>query len=238
LEHLPELMAILAHDMRNPLAALLTNIHFVQSVTRGTTPDIDEALSDSVLSCAMLGQIIGNLEVLGRAFGSSRPTPTPVGTREAANQALARATPQATLAGTEMTIAGASSGATVLVDPLFWGRTLDNVLANSLQYSPAKGKITIELVANDEQGGLFVTDGGPVIPPEFRERVVTAEGQAAAKRRYEARYGRGLGLYCAAQAARLAGAEIRLGERDGQCLVELWAPLADAKKSKRREDMK
>ena len=53
-EHLPELMAILAHDMRNPLSALLTNIHFVQSVARGSTLEVDEALSDSALSCTIL----------------------------------------------------------------------------------------------------------------------------------------------------------------------------------------
>src|SRR5687767_1926569 len=119
-------MAILAHDMRNPLSALLTNIHFVQSVTRGTTPDVDEALSDSALSCAILGQIIGNLEVLGRAFGSGRPSPAPVRTREAVSQAVARAAPHATIAGIEMAILTDSPGATVLVDPLFFGRALDN----------------------------------------------------------------------------------------------------------------
>jgi len=226
MEHLPELMAILAHDMRNPLAALLTNVHFVQSVARDTTLDIDEALSDSALSCAILSQIIGNLEVLGRAFASSRPSPTPVGTREAASQAVARAAPHAALAGIETVIGAGSSGAAVLVDPMFLGRALDNLLANALQYSPAKGKISIELVTKDERGGLLVTDQGPVVPPEYREVVFTAEGQAVAKKRYDARYGRGLGLYCAAQAARLAGADLRVGERDGQFLVELWAPLA------------
>jgi signal transduction histidine kinase len=227
-EHFPELMAILAHDMRNPLSALLTNIHFVQSVTRGTAVDVDEALSDSVLSCAILGQIIGNLEVIGRALAPSVPLPTPLRTREAASQALARAAPHATLAGVETSIAAGSADATVLVDPLFLGRALDNVLANALQYSPAKGKITIELVTRDERGGLLVIDNGPVVPADSRQRVLTQEGQAEAKKRYEARYGRGLGLYCAAEAARLAGVDIALGERAGQFVVELWAPLAQA----------
>jgi signal transduction histidine kinase len=219
-------MAILAHDMRNPLSALLTNVHFVQSVARGTALDIDEALSDAALSCAVLGQIIGNLEVIGRAFASTRPTPTPVGTRDAVNQAVARAALQATLAGIRTVVAAGSPGATVLVEPILFGRALDNVMANALQYSPAKGGVTIELATQDERGGVLVTDKGPVVPLEFRELVFTEEGQAAAKKRYEARYGRGLGLYCAAQAARLAGAEIALGERDGQSVVALWAPLA------------
>jgi signal transduction histidine kinase len=226
LEHLPELMAILAHDMRNPLSALLTNIHFVQSVARGSTLDVDEALSDSALSCTVLSQIIGNLEVLGRTFGGSHPPPTPVGTRAAAAQAMARAAPQAVLAGIEPAIVPGSAGATMLVEPIFFGRALDNLLANALQYAPAKTKVMIELMMAGERAGVRIIDEGPIVPPEFRELVLTEEGQSSAKKRYQARYGRGLGLYCAAQAARIAGAELTLGERDGHFLAELWGPLA------------
>ena len=225
LEHLPELVAILVHDMRNPLSALLTNIHFVQSLTSASSRDVEEALTDSALSCTILGQLIANLEVVGRAFGSSRPAPTVVGTREAAGQAMARAAPQATLARIEVAIQG-SPGASVLVEPLLFGHALDNLMANALQYSPANGKVVIELMQTDQRAGVRVTDSGPAVPPEFRERVLTIEGQSDAKKRYEARYGRGLGLYCAAQAARIAGAELTLGERDGHFLVELWGTLS------------
>jgi len=218
-------MAILAHDMRNPLSALLTNIHFVQSVARGSTLDVDEALSDSALSCTILSQVIGNLEVLGRAFGPTNLSPTPLGTREAAGQAVARASAQASLSGVEIVILP-GSGATVHVEPVFFGRALDNMLANSLQYSPARGKVTIELATKGDRSGVWVSDSGPIVPPDFRERVLTVEGQSAAKKRYEARYGRGLGLYCAAQAARIGGAELTVGEGDGRFRIELWGPHA------------
>jgi signal transduction histidine kinase len=219
-------MAILAHDLRNPLSALLTNIHFVQSIARGSALDIDEALADSALSCSVLSQIIGNLEVLGRAFGGARPAPTPMGTREAAAQAVARMTPQASLAAIDLVLAPAPSAATVLVEPIFFGRALDNLLANALQYAPAKTKVTLEVATAGERACVRVIDAGPIVPPEFRQRVLTEEGQSAAKKRYEARYGRGLGLYCAGQAARIAGAELVLGERGGQAVAELWGPLA------------
>lgn len=225
LDHLPDLMAILAHDMRNPLSALLTNIHFVQSVARGSELDIDEALSDSALSCMILGQVIGNLEVLGRAFGAARLAPTQVATREAAGQALGRAAPQATISNIEILIGGGEEE-TVFVDPVFFGRAIDNLLANALQYSPANGKIVLELLSRSAQGGVAVVDSGPVVPPEFRESVLTEEGQASAKKRYEARYGRGLGLYCAGQAARLAGGELVVTESDGRFRAEVWGPLA------------
>jgi signal transduction histidine kinase len=226
LEHLPELMAILAHDMRNPLSALLTNIHFVQSMAKGPEfRDVDEALTDSALSCAILSQVIGNLEVLGRAFGSARLEPAALGTREAAGQAVARAAAQAKLAGIGVAIAP-GPGVTVFADPIFFGRSLDNLLANALQYSPAKGKIALGFEANDARAAIVLTDDGPAVPAEFRESVLTGGGQAEAKKKYEARYGRGLGLYCAAQAARIAGAEVVMSENNGHFRVELWAPLA------------
>jgi signal transduction histidine kinase len=218
-------MAILAHDMRNPLSALLTNIHFVQSVARGSKLDVDEALSDSALSCLILGQVIGNLEVLGRVFGSLRLPPTQLPTHEAAGQAIARSAPQAAIAGIAISRAGGIE-TTLFVDPVFFGRALDNLLANALQYSPTKGKITLDLLAKGNRGGVAVNDSGPVVPPEFRERVLTEEGQASAKKRYEARYGRGLGLYCAAQAARIAGAEMTVTESEGRFRAEVWGPLA------------
>jgi signal transduction histidine kinase len=219
-------MAILAHDLRNPLSALLTNIHFVQSIARGSALDIDEALADSALSCSVLSQMISNLEVLGRAFGGAHLPPTPMGTREAAAQAVARMTPQASLAAINLVLEPGPSGATVLVEPIFFGRALDNLLANSLQYGPAKTNITLEVATAGDRACVRVIDAGPIVPPEFRERVLTEEGQSAAKKLYEARYGRGLGLYCAGQAARIAGAELVLGERDGQAVAELWGPLA------------
>jgi signal transduction histidine kinase len=95
-----------------------------------------------------------------------------------------------------------------------------------MQYSPAQGKVTIELATKGDRSGVLVSDSGPIVPLEFRERVLTEEGQSAAKKRYEARYGRGLGLYCAAQAARIGGADIIVGEGEGRFRIELWGAHA------------
>jgi len=86
--------------------------------------------------------------------------------------------------------------------------------------------VTIELAAGDEVGIIIVLDDGPVVPPELRSWALLMEAQNDAKRRFEARYGRGLGLYCAAQAARIAGARVALGERAGGSMFELSGPLA------------
>jgi hypothetical protein len=74
-----------------------------------------------------------------------------------------------------------------------------------------------------------VSDDGPVVPEDLRAAVLTADGQAAHKKRIESRYGRGLALFCAAEAAISAGAEVVVGERDGRSILLLLAPLTAAR---------
>src|SRR5690349_19506637 len=93
---LSELMALLAHDLRNPLSALLTNLNFVRSAMRDGAPELQEALSDSALSCAMLSQYIGNLDVLARSLVDAPPRRRATDLHQAAEEAVARAQAQAT----------------------------------------------------------------------------------------------------------------------------------------------
>jgi len=223
-KQLPDLLALLAHDLRNPLSALLTNINFVRSSVKGAA-DVDDALSDSALSCAILRFFIGNLDVLSRSLADSQPPRRPTAARQAASEAALRLGPQAALLGVDVEIVSGPHTPSVLVDPTFFGNALDNLIANCLQYSPHKGKVKIECTARKDRGVLIVTDDGPSVPVDLRELALQAEGQNVSKQRYEARYGRGLGLYCAAEAARICGAEVTIGERSGHSAFEISAPL-------------
>jgi signal transduction histidine kinase len=218
----------LAHDLRNPLSALLTNIDFVGRSMKGQAPPLEEALSDSALSCAMLGQVIGNLDVLSRAFSGAPLVRHPTPARQAADEAAVRFAPQAAVIDARIEVDHAAEAPpTLLVEPTFFGRALDNLLANALQYSPAKGSIRIEVSSVGDRGSLIILDDGPAVPAELRARATSGEWQGQAKLLYEARYGRGLGLYCASEAARLAGAELEIGDRDGRASFRLSAALVD-----------
>jgi signal transduction histidine kinase len=224
--HLSELMALLAHDLRNPLSALLTNINFIKSSVRGHAPDVEEAIDDSALSCTMLGQVIGNLDVISRAFSTAPLARQAISARNAASDAAVRFAPQAAMTGIRIEVPAGDQSPVLLVEPGFFGRALDNLVANALQYSPADAEVRIECAVVGPRGSLVIVDGGPTIPSELRELARSAEWQGQAKQRYEARYGRGLGLYCAGEAARIAGAEMIIGNREGRSTFELSAPLA------------
>jgi K+-sensing histidine kinase KdpD len=219
-------MSLLAHDLRNPLSAVLTNINFVRSAMRTRAPDIDEALSDSALSCAMLGQVIGNLDVLARTLSTATLARQPTVSRRIADDAVARFGPQAAIANLRFEVHELRQAPVLVVEPTFFARALDNLVANAIQYAPSGGAIRIECVEAGDRGKLVLLDEGPTIPADIRELALSGDWQGQAKQRYEARYGRGLGLYCAAQAARIAGAELTIADRDGRSAFELSAALA------------
>ncbi|HEY3592661.1 MAG TPA: HAMP domain-containing sensor histidine kinase [Polyangiaceae bacterium] len=222
---LAELMGLMAHDLRNPLSALFTNINFLRASLHDSPAEVLEAVSDSTLCCAMLGQFIANLDVLGRSLVDSPPPSSAVILQKAADEAVTRFASQSKALGVDISMSTGEAAPSVLADPRWLGRALDNVLANSLQYAPAHSTVNVSLEIRAQRGVVLVVDDGPVIPPDLRAWALSIGAQAHAKKRFEARYGRGLGLYCAAESARLAGAEISIGERQGRAAFEMSAPL-------------
>jgi signal transduction histidine kinase len=170
--------------------------------------------------------VIGNIDVIARALSSVTPPRQSLGVRQVAEETAIRFRPHGSLTRTRIDVADDGGAPTVLVEPSFFGRALDNLVANSIQYSPTGGEVRLECREGGGRGSVLVVDQGPVVPVELREQALAAGWQGQAKHRYEARYGRGVGLYCAAEAARLAGAEVKIGESDGQSTFELSAPLA------------
>lgn len=221
---LSDLLSLLAHDLRNPLSALLTNVNFLR--TCHVPPDGQEALSDASLCCTMIGQFVTNLDVISRSLVGTAPTCRAVPVSKAASDGIGRLSSQARAQGINLRLAAESEGPHIWVDPRWFGRALDNLLANSLQYAPAGSLVTVEIARRDEVGVVIILDDGPVVPPDLRAWSLSMEAQNDAKQRFEARYGRGLGLYCAAQAARLGGARVEVGEREGSAMFELSGALS------------
>ncbi len=222
------LLVLVAHDLRNPLSALHSNVGFLESATEPEDQDIREALSDITVSCSSLNQIIDNLELLGIANLDEPPKldRLPLRIEELARECIARAESSAASYGTELQLLPTSgTGAHVLVHREMAGRALGNLLFNAIQHG--SGSAVLVAVRREEQHGVVtITDAGAVLAPSLRDAAFTAAGQLVCKGNAEGRYSRGLGLFAAEVAARLAGAELRCATADGKNVLELWAPLA------------
>ena len=117
----------------------------------------------------------------------------------------------------------------VLCDPLRVRQILHNLLNNAVKFTPPGGAVTLS-VQGRKAGGLVltVTDDGPGVPQDFRDRLF--QDYARATREAAKGDGTGLGLAISAGLAQAMDGSIRFGTpSSGQGSVfEAWLPLPEA----------
>jgi signal transduction histidine kinase len=207
-----ELLGLLAHDLRNPLSALHSNLGFLKTVMTSTDHDVLEAVDDSMVSCEGLAHIIDNIDLIGRSF------------RDGVDERPGSGTEVVALIGEVVTASAQmaqSHGVRVDVEPLPEGRpvsrgtreplerALANLLRNSVQHSPANATVRVSGRSAPDVFVVTIADSGTRLPVDIGDHAFTAAGQVHAKSIPNGRYSRGLGLYCAGLAALAGRATVR-----------------------------
>jgi signal transduction histidine kinase len=226
-EQANEVLAMVAHELRRPLTALLGAITTLQQ--RGQTLSVlqqQELLGIAGRQGQQLARLLEQLlAAAGLDRGRARLARRSLVDAAALAQEAGRA---ARLAHPDHRIAIAVAGPLLVrVDPLAVSRILGNLLDNAATYAPRGGTIRLSAVGEAVHASLVVQDQGPGIPPADRERVFeryTRGDQPTSS----PGGGLGLGLYIARRLARANRGELRLSDPpDGRgARVELRLPLA------------
>ncbi len=206
-----ELLGLIAHDLRNPLSALHSNVSFLGSVFEGADEDTREALADTVVSCDGLLHIIDNLDLLAYVLRGRQPLPTaPVLLAPLVAEVVARSAGAAKSHGVELFVdpALSSLGTRVLAHREMLARAMGNLLHNAIQHHGGDRPVHVSAREEQARAHIRITDGGVPLAEELRESGFSAIGQVASKGASGGRYGRGIGLYSAHVAAGAAGARI------------------------------
>lgn len=237
---LGELLVMLAHDLKNPLAAVVTNLGFVDGALRelGASEDTNEALLDARLACDSLQRILGNLELIARDTANvlvapPGPESTPLELASVADEILRRHEVSATTRKLRFAMRSRDQRRHVWADRDLVVRIVDNLIADAVQHAPVGSEIQVEIggVAGSKLVEVVVIDAGPVVPPSMRAEILSPVGQAKSKGRPEGRYGRGLALYVAALGAVAAGGKLEISERSGKSALSLVLPEPDERAS-------
>lgn len=96
-------------------------------------------------------------------------------------------------------------------------QALANLVDNATKYTPAGGTIRLSTEVSDDGVRVIVSDTGPGIPPELREKVFERFFRVDDSR---ATPGNGLGLSLVRAIAELHGADLRLGDNSPGLRVE------------------
>jgi signal transduction histidine kinase len=211
---LGELLGLLAHDLRNPLSALHSNLDFLRTRVPEGDADALEAVDDGLVSCDGIAHILDNVDLLAQELrGVPRADGPPVDLGALVLDVVASSRAMAGSHGVELATTPASPG-------LFFAfgsrdllsRALANLLRNSIQHAAAGTTISVSVRLMPQEVVVQVHDTGVPLPSAVRSSAFTAAGQIASKSVPNGRYGRGLGLYCASLAALSAHASVRAVE--------------------------
>ncbi len=207
-----QLMALFAHDLRNPLSALHSNVSFLSSMAEGLDPEAHEALDDAGVSCEGLAHIIDNLDVFAHFLTGRRQVPR---IRIAAGAVVAESAHRCEHMA-------ASHGAKIYVEPgvstldasiksnrEMLVRALSNLICNSVQHGGDRIDVSASVVGRDCL--IRIADRGSPLTGDYTTLAFTAAGQVSTKGSHGGRYSRGLGLFVAALAAEAAGATVTAG---------------------------
>jgi PAS domain S-box-containing protein len=188
-----EFLAILAHELRNPLAP----IRYAVSVAR--EPGSNEAhrrRAESVIErqVAHMGRLLDDLLDVSRiARGKVTLKREHVRLRAIAAAALEAARPLCEAKQHHFHVRWAEGDTIVDADPVRLTQILTNLLNNAAKYTEPGGRIELAFVVEGRDLALSVTDNGIGISPEVRPRLFTlfSQAQGAAQR---AEGGLGIGL--------------------------------------------
>lgn len=204
LNTLGELAAGMAHEVNQPLAAILANTQAAGRLLNETPPDVDTArgaMTQAVQQAQRAAEVVGRLRRSVALPDLAAPL-RPVGLRSVVNNALYLLEPQLQQCGV-VPMLHAEGGLNVLADPIALEQIVHNLLLNAMQalerVSRSERALTVTLSADNGSGVLCVRDSGPgikadVLPRIFEPFFTTREG------------GLGLGLsLCESLADRMNG---------------------------------
>lgn len=190
-----ELIEVIVHDLKNPLAAIAANAGFL-TMAREMNEDVREC-SHSISNAAdnMLRMVHNMLDV-------SRAEDATLALRVERIDLTGLVRQTCALMGRRAEDKRVALVADVSSEPLWveadndlMRRLIENLVDNALRYSEGGGRVTVSASERDGDIALAIADEGPGVPREQRERIFEKYAQLdRSEDRAQHRFGRGIGL--------------------------------------------
>jgi two-component system CheB/CheR fusion protein len=208
-----QMAAIVAHEVRNPLAGIKGAI---QVLMARRAPDDAElpVMRDVVARIDSLGDLINDLMVFARP---RPPRPSRFALRPLIEEAIAQLRRDPGGAAVDMVMDG---DAVIEADADLVRATILNLLLNAAQAMGGHGKIAIAITTDDRFAVIDIRDSGPGIPEAIRDQIFEPFFTTKAR-------GGGLGLPIARRTAELHGGTLTAQHpAGGGTVMTITLPLA------------
>ncbi len=202
-----EFLAVLSHEMRSPLHALLGWLTILrQGLAQGK--EVSRALETVQRNAELQAQLVNDLLDASRIVSDKLMIARePVDLGSVVRTAVDNARPAAEARGVTITATVAELGSFVVGEEQRLVQVLGNLLANAVKFTPSGGRVTVTLANTAGEATLQVKDTGAGIAPEFLAHVFDRFRQADATTT-RTHGGLGLGLYLVKTLVELHGGGI------------------------------
>jgi signal transduction histidine kinase len=203
-----EFLAMLAHELRNPLSPILNAVRLLER-TEALTSRGEGALAMISRQVDHLTQLVDDLLDVSRiARGKIELRREPVDVGVAARRAVEAIAAEAAARRHRLELDLPVPAPWVDADPVRLAQMLGNLLGNACKYTPDGGRIELRVAATDDEVEIVVSDTGIGIEPDkiatlfvlFHQLDATLERSSG---------GLGIGLTVVRELAELHGGRVR-----------------------------
>jgi len=203
-----QFLATLSHELRTPLNAIVgwTRMLLDGSIADGNSRHALEVIERNAQAQV---QLVGDLLDVSRIItGGLALEVRPIDLRSVVGAALDAVRPAAEAKQIALRAALPPIAVITMGDPARLQQIVWNLLSNAVKFTPANGRVDIEIVDAGQSVGIHVRDTGPGIPSEFLPHVFERfrQGDGSPTRQHG---GLGLGLAIVRHLTELHGGTVR-----------------------------
>jgi two-component system, sensor histidine kinase len=201
-----QFLAMLGHELRNPLAAILTASELMDRRAGDGSVREQGVVSRQARHLARLVDDL--LEVARVTSGKITLHRSSFDLHGLAQRALAALQPAARRQRVEIALHADSAPLLLAADPVRIEQVLTNIVGNAVKYTPAGGRIDVEVLREGDEAVLRVRDTGAGIDPSILPRIfdLFIQAQDTIDR---AQGGMGIGLTLVQRLVALHGGSVR-----------------------------
>lgn len=202
-----EFLAMLAHELRNPLAPIVNAVHVLRLPS--SKPEVDARARDAIeRQVRHMVRLVDDLLDLSRiTTGKVELRREMVSLRAVIEHAVQTSLPLIQRQQHALDVSLPPEDVTFYADPTRLGQVVSNLLNNSARYSPPGGHIRLACARDGDEVVISVRDRGIGIPPEMLSQVFDLFVQTD-RRADRSQGGLGIGLTLARSLVEMHGGAI------------------------------
>ena len=202
-----EFLALLSHELRNPLAPIITALELIRM--KRDEPSCTHALAIIERQVQHLGRLVDDLLDVSRITrGKIELHRGPVLVRDMIGKAIEMASPLIEQRQHRLVVESLSDRLRVYGDEARLAQVVSNLLTNAARYTNPHGRIVVSAQTVGEQVAISVADNGMGMAPELLPRIFDLFVQGGEQSLDRAEGGLGLGLALVHNLVEMHGGEV------------------------------